>query len=107
MGFINWKFTPRSDQRLTPLAERVAERSRIEVARRLIGLSPDMSHAEARGYIRTRAAVVVHRQVNLLMQHDRSLKPSERPKLIELATELLVERYLASSVESAPRRYAA
>ncbi|MCH5376694.1 MAG: hypothetical protein JJ992_22240 [Planctomycetes bacterium] len=107
MGFINWKFKTRGEDRLTPLAQRIADRSRIEVSRRLVGLSPDMSQAEARGYIRTRAAVVVHREVNLVMQRERSLRPSERPKLIELSTELLVDGFLTVGAETAQRRFAA
>jgi hypothetical protein len=107
MGFIHWKFNADAEQDLMVPAQQIAERSCIEVLRRLSGLSPDMSTAEARGYIRTRAAVVVHREVNLLMQHERGVQPSERPKLIELATELLVDHFLTVEVASAAQRHAA
>jgi hypothetical protein len=90
MRFINWKFGAAAEEQLTPLAQQVAQRSQLEVSRRLIGLSSEMSRAEARGYIRTRAAVVVHREVNLLLQQHR-LRAAERVRVIELATDLLVD----------------
>jgi hypothetical protein len=106
MGLI-WKFGTGDDHDLTLFAREIAERSRIEVLRRLVGLSPDMSNAEARGYIRTRAAVVVHREVNLWMHHQHNLPLADRSKLIELATELLVDHFLSIGFNHADQRYAA
>lgn len=107
MGFINWRFGAQANQQLAPLAERIAERSRSDVSRRLVGLSPEMSGAEARGYIRTRAAVVVHREVNLVLQRERRLRPADRAKLIEMATELLVETQMSAVPERSDHRFAA
>jgi hypothetical protein len=41
------------------------------------------------------------------MLGERSLRPSERPKLIELATELLVDHFLTVDVGSEKERSAA
>ncbi|MCL4207143.1 MAG: hypothetical protein KJ000_32075 [Pirellulaceae bacterium] len=106
MGLI-WKFGTGEDHELTRSAQEIAERSHIEVLRRLVGLSPDMSNAEARGYIRTRAAVVVHREVNLWMHRQHHLPPADRSKLIELATELLVDHFLSIGINHVDQRYAA
>jgi hypothetical protein len=107
MSCIHWEFESSVNQDPMILARQIAERSCIEVLRRLSGLSSDMSIAEARGYIRTRSAVVVHREVNRMMHSERSLRPSERSKLIELATELLVDHFLTVDVSSDKERNAA
>jgi hypothetical protein len=107
MGCIHWEFESNADQDPIVLARQVAERSCIEVLRRLSGLSSDMSNAEARGYIRTRSAVVVHREVNRLMHCERTLRTTECSRLIELATELLVDHFLTVDVVSDKERTAA
>ena len=81
----------RSEERLAKLAKRIAERSYAEVIKRIDGMVPDMSPSEARGYIRARAALVVHREVNRALHRERRLKASERAKLITLVTEAIVE----------------
>jgi hypothetical protein len=99
-GLLPWTFGSRGEDRLDQLAQRVAERSRVEVSRRICGVTPEMSPAEIRGYIRARSAVVVHREVNLALQRERHLSTSERTRLIEMATEMLVRTFTPPMVQS-------
>jgi hypothetical protein len=88
-------------------AEQLADRCEPEVSRRLAGLSSGMSTAEARGYIRTRAAVVINRQVNLMLRRESSLRQSDRVELIEFTTDLVVEQFLNQMPEPHRERFAA
>jgi hypothetical protein len=90
MGLFNWSFRSGGDERLMRVAQRIAEQSLGEVSRRVNGLTADMSAAEARGYIRARAAGVVHRQVATAIRSDDRLRPADRARLINMATETLV-----------------
>jgi hypothetical protein len=76
------------------LAEQIAEYSLEEVLRRTSGLTPDMSSAEARGYIRARAARVVNREVLRVCHYDRRLKRLDPACLTTLTTEVLIEAVL-------------
>jgi hypothetical protein len=53
-------------------------------------MEPDMSPREARGYIRARAAVIVHREVDWTLARERHVRPSDRAKLISLVTDEIV-----------------
>ncbi len=90
MGLFKLNARPRTEDRLAKLAKRIAERSRSEVVQRILGMEPDMSPCETRGYIRARAAVVVHREVDLTLARERRIRRSDRTKLISLATDALV-----------------
>jgi hypothetical protein len=107
MGCLQQSYESDTHQDLMVLARQIAERSCLDVLHRLNGLSSDMSNAEARGYIRTRSAVVVHREVNRWMHFGTGIRPTERSNLIELATEMLVDHFLAVGVDSAEERNAA
>jgi hypothetical protein len=107
MGCLQPSFESDTHQDLMDLARQIAERVCLDVLHRLNGLSSGMSNAEARGYIRTRSAVVVHREVNQRMHLGTGVRPAERSKLIELATEMLVDHFLAVGMNTAEERNAA
>ncbi len=80
---------------IDPLAEavnRLARRSESNISqrveRRLASMSPD----EGRGYIRARAATVIHRQVDLLLAEQRQIAAKDRRELIDRATEAVIVR---------------
>ena len=95
MGLFNLITLLRKRERLTRIARRIAERSLDEVARRVVGLSPEMSLAETRGYVRARAAVVIYREVNLLLARERRIHFDDRTRLVRLATEEVVHDIVA------------
>jgi hypothetical protein len=95
MGLFNLIAQLRRRERLTIMARRIAERSLDEVARRVVGLGPEMSAAESRGYIRARAAIVICREVNLLLALNRHVHFDDRTRLTHLATEEVVDRLMA------------
>lgn len=90
MGLFRLNSRSRTVDRLAKLAKRIAERCRDEVVHRILGMEPDMSPCEARGYIRARAAVVVHREVDLTLAREKRLRRADRNRLISLTTEALV-----------------
>ena len=103
MALFNVGTRSRSEERLSKLARRIAERSWSEVSRRILGLHSEMSSSEARGYIRARAAVVVQREVNLAFMHDRRLRAVDRCKLITMVTDALVNSIFREGVSSGHR----
>ncbi len=103
MALLNLGARSRTEDKLAKLTRRIVERTRGEVTRRLLGLRADMSNAEARGYIRARAAVVVQREVNLALSRERRLKPSDRQRLIGMVTDALVDSIFSQGVTSGHR----
>ena len=103
MALFNLGTRSRSEERLVRLTRKIVERSRSEVTRRLLGLRADMSDSEARGYIRARAAVVVHREVNLALGSEKRLRPSDRHRLIAMVTDALVNGVFHEGVVSGHR----
>ena len=101
MRLMKWAFGAKRNEYLSAVAQRIAERTIDQVERRLSGLTPEMSAAEARGYIRVRAAAVVHRAVNRVVSQDRRLGTADRERLAQMTTELLTAALLRSAK---PRR---
>jgi hypothetical protein len=99
MGLFHLITQLRKRERLTGMARRIAERSLDEVACRILALSPEMSLAETRGYIRARAAVVICREVNLLLALDHSVRFEDRTWLTHVATEEVVDALVAQSAQ--------
>ncbi len=95
MGLFRWTFRDMDDAQLRDIAGHVVQRSLSEVMQRVSGLTPDMSPAEARGYIRTRAAKVVNRELTTILSMDRRLAASDRTPLTALVTDTLVAAVLA------------
>jgi len=90
MGLFNWNFRSADEQQLHGLAMRIAQRSLSEVLQRVTALTPQMSPAEARGYIRTRAAKVVTREIAAACAADPRLRQADRARLLSLVTDSLV-----------------
>ena len=90
MGLFNWSFRPGDGEQLQGLAVRVVQRSLNEVLQRVTALTPQMSPAEARGYIRARAAKVVNREIAAVYAAEPRLRPADRTRLVSLVTDALV-----------------
>jgi hypothetical protein len=94
MGLFNWNHRSGKDEEFTSLARQIAVRTLDEVADRITGLSPEMSTAEARGYIRARAAKVVNREV-LLVFRGRRLNAADQSQLVAMATDAIITAILS------------
>ncbi|NLF72960.1 MAG: hypothetical protein GX575_28320 [Candidatus Anammoximicrobium sp.] len=90
MGLFNWNFRSGDDEQLRGLAVRIVQRSLDEVLQRVTGLTPQMLPAEARGYIRTRAAKVVTREIAAAYAADPRLRSADRTRLLSLVTDSLI-----------------
>jgi hypothetical protein len=102
MGLSPLSFRLDNNSRLRRLAERIAQHSLGDVLRRTSGLTEDMSSAEARGYIRARAARVVNREVMLTCRSNRRLRKLDVSQLASLTTEILIDMVLREN--RSPRR---
>ncbi len=98
MGLFNWSFRSGDEEQLQGLALRVVQRSLDEVLQRVTALTPQMSPAETRGYIRARAAKVINREIVAAYAADQRLRPGDRTRLVSLVTDALV------TAVSQPRR---
>lgn len=96
----------RSESRLQNASRGIAARVRNDVWRRVAERVPGMGPHESRGYIRARAAAIVHGEVDSLYKHDHSLKASQRAHLIDLASHELVRQIVAraAAVRTAPAK---
>lgn len=90
MGFLERVALWMPGEHITDIATEIAERSRGEITQRVAGAVAAMSAAERRGYIRVRAANVIHREVDATLNHDRRLRTVDRAALVEVATEAAV-----------------
>ena len=109
MNLIQMLFTGRK-VRVEELAARIAERAVSEVERRLSGVIHSMSHAEALGYVRARAAKPVRQQLQLVLSSVPALTPEQAHEIYARATErtvTLVVSDLAKESQSTRRRKAA
>ena len=86
-------------------AERITARSRQAVWRRVAERIATLGTAEARGYVRARAAAVVYEEMDKLIQQEGSRAAQNREKLIATATDSLVE-LLLKQVQVARPAYA-
>jgi hypothetical protein len=90
MGLFNWNFRSGDDEQLRGLAVRIVQGCLNEVLQRITGLTPDMLPAETRGYVRTRAAKIVNREIAALYATDRHMRSADRARLAALVTDALV-----------------
>jgi len=95
MHIFSWLARFRAGQRLAQIADRVAARSQTPVWRRVHVQACRMSHAEAYGYVRARAAKIVQREVNIAVAGSPPLGPAERATVVAAATQKVVRRTLA------------
>jgi hypothetical protein len=79
-----------SGANLQRLAEEIAEHALPAVLQRSRPRAVKMRMAEARGYIRARAALVIHQQVDAELQHRAAAQVRYRSELIERATEAVI-----------------
>jgi hypothetical protein len=77
--------------RLTEMSERVAGRSRMAVWQRIVERAASFGPTESRGYIRARAAGVIHRETDRLIEQEGPAVGRLREQIITRATESLVE----------------
>ena len=90
MGLFNWGSRSGGEEHLQELAARIVQRSLNEVLQRVTALTSEMSPAEARGYIRARAAKVINREIAAAYAADARLRPADRMQLVSLVTDALV-----------------
>ena len=93
-------------QRASQLAMDIAERSHTSVWDRSNEQAVAMRFPEARGYVRARAAAVIHSQVAKHQEEIDSLDVDLRLELVERATQAVVDSVTHELLKS-PRRFAA
>ena len=103
MGFLEVLAVFRPGDKLAELAEQVAERCRAAVLKRVEQLAPAMSAAESLGYIRARAAAVVHHEVGLVDDMRVQTSAARRQQLASLTTDAVVRRVAADLVARTQR----
>lgn len=99
----------RGEAKMHELVRDVAERCRHEVWERVWRRVPAMDTAEARGYVRARAAIVVSREVDWTAERTKWINSARQQRLFDAAlarvTQLIVAE--ARAVHVAPVRRAA
>ncbi len=103
MGLLQLLSLWRPTERLTEIAERVAERSQQEVALGVAGRTVGMSAAERRGYIRARSAVIIQRESDVALAENRQLRAADRAALVELATNAVIAAVSSATITSRQR----
>lgn len=81
--------------RLTEMSERVAGRSRLAVWQRVVDRLSLLDPTEARGYVRARAAVVVHAETDRLIEQEGAKIGRLRERIVAIASQSLVETIVA------------
>jgi len=90
MGLLETILRPRMTRQLQRLAVQVAERSLDGVRHRLNPSANSMTPAEARGYVRAKAAAVVTREVDLVLSVEGRIPAWGRGELLRQATNHVV-----------------
>jgi hypothetical protein len=92
-----WSFLTRRRQArvVTQLAQEVAARSYSAVMDRVRRRATTMRVAEARGYVRSRALDIVHRELAAIHNGRITLDPATQTEIISQATETVVVRITA------------
>jgi hypothetical protein len=105
MNLIQLLFTGRN-VRSEELATQIAERALAEVKRRLNSVVYSMSHAEARGYVRARAAKPIRQQMSAMLSSVPSLTPEQSQEILVRATERTVTQVVSDFAQVAcePKR---
>jgi hypothetical protein len=88
--------------RLAEMSERVAGRSRLVVWQRVVDRLPTLGPTEARGYIRARAAAVIHAETDRLIQQEGDRVGRMRTQIIESALLSLVNAIVAQITQRQP-----
>jgi hypothetical protein len=95
MGIFSF-FTQRRRLRMVAqMAEGIAGRSQAAVLDRVRRRATTMRVSEARGYVRSRALDLVHRELSALHGGRITLDPATQTEVISQATELVVTKVMA------------
>ncbi len=96
-------FTRRRDARIVAQAvQEIMERSYATVLERVRRRATTMRIAEARGYVRSRALEIVHRELAAAYTNRIKLDPDVQTTIVSQATEALVIRVTAE-LRSVPK----
>lgn len=102
MGILSFFARRRTRRYVAQSATEVAQRSYAAVLDRVRRRAATMRIAEARGYVRSRALDIVHRELALVHQGHIKLEPTVQTEIIGQATEMVVIRVLAE-LRSVPK----
>ena len=105
MDLRNWwtlvrSVSERRRARIDNEASDVAQRSRRAVLGRVGDEAREMGRFELRGYVRARAAMVIHREAGRLLMGRRQVSDPIRAQLVDLATRQVVDLVVADLVET-------
>ena len=95
MGIFSFLSRRRTARLVTRSAAEVAERSYPAVMDRVRRRASTMRVAEARGYVKSRALDLVHRELAAIHNGKIPLDPATQTQIISKATETLVASVLA------------
>ncbi len=102
MGILSFFTRRRQARRIAQAAADVAQRSYASVMDRVRRRATTMRIAEARGYVRSRALDIVHRELAAKYNGRIPLDPATQTQIIGRATEIVVSGVLAE-VRSVPQ----
>lgn len=95
MGILSFLKRRRNARYAARAATEVAERSYVAVLNRVRRRAKTMRIAEARGYVRSRALDIVHRELAAVHNGHIALDPAVQTDIISRATEAVVVGVLA------------
>ena len=95
MGIFSFLARRRTARLVTRSAAEVAERSSPAVMDRVRRRASTMRVAEARGYVKSRALDLVHRELAAMHNGKIPLDPATQTQIISKATETIVASVLA------------
>ena len=102
MGIWSFFAQRRTARMVAQLAEEVASRSTGVVLDRVRRRATTMRIAEARGYVRSRALEIVHREMAAIHKGPLKLDPAVQTEIIGKATEAVVVHVMAE-LRSVPK----
>jgi len=94
----------RTARRQARLANEIAQRCRVDAWSRIERRATGMRLAEARGYMRSRAAEIIHREVDQALACQNVTDGLNREELVNQTTDLLVA-LLFRELLHVPARY--
>ena len=111
MSWLDYFLRRRINTELVEAAQAIAVRRRIAVWERVEDTVPQMSTSEARGYIRARAATIVHSEADKVIAGHDLLTDAQLPLLVAAApdaviADILVERNRRRTASAAVARAA-
>ncbi|HEX3727621.1 MAG TPA: hypothetical protein VHV08_15310 [Pirellulales bacterium] len=95
MGIFSFLTRGRHARMVSEAAAQLARRSQAVVLDRVRRRANTMRVAEARGYVRSRALDIVHRELAAMHNGRIPLSPAEQTEIISRATDAIVTAVLA------------